>query len=194
MKLFLDICQGLGLGAAAGIRPFMPAILAGLLALGDAGIDFEGTSFSFLESPVWIVAVAVAMVLTFVLGRRDHPWLDGVVAGIAGLLGALLFAGSLADHGRESAGWVLVAVLAGAAAAWLGNTSVRDLAARTAKRLDSAARRALPLWFEGVALILAALSIALPPVALVALPFLIWLLLGGRRREGSKYAGLRSLR
>lgn len=194
MKLFLDICQGLGLGAAAGIRPFMPAILAGLLALGDAGIDFDGTSFSFLESPVWIVGVAAAMVLTFVLGRRDHPWLDGVLAGASGLLGALLFAGSLADHGRDSAGWVLLAVLAGAAAAWLGNTSVRDLAARTAQRLDTAARRALPLWFEGVALILAALSIVLSPIALVALPFLVWLLLGGRRREGGKYAGLRSLR
>ena len=109
-------------------------------------------------------------------------------------IAALLFAGSLADHGRDSAGWIVVAVAAGIAVAALGNAAVRDLAARTAERLDAAARRALPLWFEGVALVLAALSIAVPPVALVVLPFLVWLLLGGRKREGGKYAGLRVLR
>lgn len=195
MKLFLDICQGLGLGAAAGIRPFLPGVLTGVLATVDAGVDFDGTSFAFLESPVWIAALAVAMVATFVVRRRGEArWLDGTVAGLAGLLGALLFAATLADHGRDSAGWVLLAALAGAAAAWLGNAVVRDLAARTARRLDAAARRALPLWFEGVAVVLAALSIALPPLALVALPLLAWLYLGGRRREGGKYAGLRVLR
>ena len=195
MNLFLDICQGLGLGAAAGIRPFMPAILAGLLAMGDVGVDFDGTHFAFLESPVWIVALAVVMVLSFVLSRREEPGaVDAAVGGLAMGIAALLFAGSLADHGRESAGWIALAVVAGIAVAALGNASVRDLAARTAKRLDAAARRALPLWFEGVALLLAALSIAVPPIALVALPFLVWLLLGGRKREGGKYAGLRVLR
>jgi len=195
VNLFLDICQGLGLGAAAGIRPFMPAILAGLLAMGDVGVDFDGTHFAFLESPVWIVALAVVMVLSFVLSRREEPGaVDAAVGGLAMGIAALLFAGSLADHGRESAGWIALAVVAGIAVAALGNASVRDLAARTAKRLDAAARRALPLWFEGVALLLAALSIAVPPIALVALPFLVWLLLGGRKREGGKYAGLRVLR
>lgn len=195
MTLFLDICQGLGLAAAAGIRPFLPAILAGLLAMGDVGVDFDDTSFAFLESPIWIVALAVAMVLTFVLSRRDEPGsVDAAVAGLGMGLGALLFAGSLADHGRESAGWIALAVVAGIAAAALGNGAVRDLAARTARRLDAAARRALPLWFEGVGLVLAALAIVVSPVALVALPLLAWLLLGGRKREGGKYAGLRVLR
>lgn len=193
--MFLDLCQGLGLGAASGIRPFLPAILVGLFATADAGVDFEGTGFAFLESPIWIAAMAVLMVLSFLLARRDEPGsVDQAVAFISGLLGALLFAGTLADHGRESAGWVTLGVVAGAAAAWLGNAVVRDLGARTAQRLDAQARRALPLWFEGVALLLAALSVALPPVSLVAVPFLVWLLLGGRRREGGKYAGLRILR
>lgn len=195
MKLFLDICQGLGLGAASGIRPFLPAILTGLLAAGDVGVDFDGTHYAFLESPLWIAGVAVVMVLTFVLARRGEPTsLDAAIGGLAIGLAALLFAGSLADHGRESAGWTVLGLLGGALAAALGNAAVRDLAVRTAQRLDAAARRALPLWFEGVAVVLAALSIALPPVSLVAIPFLVWLLLGGRRREGGKYAGLRVLR
>jgi hypothetical protein len=33
-----------------------------------------------------------------------------------------------------------------------------------------------------------------PPVGLVGIVFLLWLLLAGRRREGQKYAGLRILR
>jgi hypothetical protein len=195
VNLFLDICTGLGVGAAIGIRPFLPTVLVGLFAMADWGIDFDGTGFAFLESPIWIVAVAAMLVLSFALARRDEPGaVDQAIAFLSGLLGALLFAGTLADHGRETAGWVLLGVLAGAAAAWLGNAAVRDLSARTARRLDDAARRALPAWFEGVALLLAALSIALPPVSLVALPFLAWLLVGGRRREGGKYAGLRILR
>lgn len=198
MTLFLDISQGLGLAAAAGIRPFLPAMLAGLLAIGDVGVDFDGTNFAFLESPIWILALAALMVLTFVLGRRNDAGgggsLNAAVGGLGMGIGALLFAGSLADHGRESAGWIALAVVAGIAAAALGNGAVRDLAARTAKRLDEAAQRALPLWFEGVALVLAALAIAVSPVALLALPFLAWLLLGGRKREGGKYAGLRVLR
>jgi hypothetical protein len=195
MKLFLDICQGLGLGAAAGIRPFLPAVFTGLMATGDVGVDFDGTNFAFLESPVWIAGVAVVMVLTFALARREEPGaLDAAVGGIAIGIAILLFAGTLADHGHESLGWTLLAVVAGGLAGVLGNATARDLAVRTARRLDAAAQRALPLWFEGVALLLAALSLALPPVALVAIPALLWLLLGGRRREGGKYAGLRVLR
>jgi hypothetical protein len=195
VTLFLDICQGLGLAAAVGIRPFLPALVTGLFAVGDVGVDFEGTGFAFLESPIWLGALGVLLVLSFILGRREEPGaLDAAVGGLSLGLGVLLFAGSLADHGRESAGWIALAVVAGIACAALGNAAARDLAARTAKRLDAAARRALPLWFEGVGAILAALSVVLSPVSLVALPFLAWLLLGGRKREGGKYAGLRVLR
>ena len=49
--LFLVICQGIGLATAAGVRPFLPALLAGALAGADSGLDFDGTDFSFLERP-----------------------------------------------------------------------------------------------------------------------------------------------
>jgi hypothetical protein len=44
------------------------------------------------------------------------------------------------------------------------------------------------------ALVLAALSILLPPVSLLALAALAWLAAGRRRRASSKYEGLRTLR
>lgn len=195
MHLFLDICQGLGLSAAAGLRPFLPAIVAGLCATADWGIDFDGTSYAFLEDPVWLVSIAVLMILSFFLRRRGGSHVTDAAIGGAGIgIGGLLFAGTLADHGHDTLGWTLLGLLIGALVATLGHAAFRDLFARTSARLDPQAQRALPFWFDGVGLVLAALSVAIPPVALVAIPFLMWLLVGGRRREGGKYAGLRVLR
>ncbi len=61
-------------------------------------------------------------------------------------------------------------------------------------RLDQAARAALPVYFDGAAAVLAVLSVLVPPVSVLAIGFLVWLLAGGKRRAGEKYAGLRILR
>ena len=195
MHLFLDICQGLGLAAAAGIRPFMPAIVAGIFATANWGVDFTGTDYAFLEHPVWLVAIAVLLVLTFFLRRQgEAAFVDAAVGGIGIGVGALLFAGTLADHGHDQAGWLVVGFGGGIAAALIGQAVYRSLLERTAARLDPQARNALPFWFDAVGLVLAALSVAIPPISLVAVPLLVWMLLTGRRREGGKYAGLRILR
>ena len=191
MKLLLDILQGIGLSAAAGLRPFLPVLVAGGLATADLGVDYEGTSFSFLEEPVFLLAVAIVMVVTFLLrGRLDTPAGAAAMSGLGVGLGAVLFAATLDD--RHPVWWpgliagLLIAVLAGAA--------VRDLFTRTRARLDAEAAAALPVYAEGVAAVLAALAILIPPVSVIAVGFLVWLLVGGRRREGEKYAGLRILR
>jgi hypothetical protein len=191
MKLLFDILQGVGLSTAAGLRPFLPTLVAGGFAIGDVGVDFEGTSFQFLEEPVFMLAVAIAMVVTFLLrGRLDTPAGAAALSGIGIGLGALLFAATLDD--RNEVWWP--GLIAGVALAALAAAAVRDLFTRTRARLDSEAAAALPVYAEGVAAVLAALSILLPPVSIVAVGFLVWLLLGGRRREGEKYAGLRILR
>ena len=191
MKLLLDILQGMGLAGAAGIRPFLPTLVAGAFASADLGVDYDGTAFSFLESPVFLLVVAIVMVLTFLLrGRLDTTAGAAAISGIGIGLGALLFAATLDD--RNAVWWpgliggLVIAALAGAAA--------NDLFARTRGRLDTEAAAALPIYAEAVAVVLAALAILLPPVSIVAVVFFIWLLLGGRRREGEKYAGLRILR
>ncbi|MET0770231.1 MAG: hypothetical protein ABW081_09975, partial [Solirubrobacteraceae bacterium] len=65
---------------------------------------------------------------------------------------------------------------------------------RVRARLDSEAQGALPLYAEGAALLGAGLSVLFPPLAVLIVAGLVWLLLGGRRRQGEKYAGLRILR
>jgi hypothetical protein len=187
----LDYLQAFGLGLAVGVRPFLAVLVAGALAAADAGVDFAGTAFAFLESPWFLVAAAAALLLSFLArARLETPAGQAAVAGLSIGLGALLGAGTLDD--RLDTWWP--GLLVGAAGAALSNAATRDLLARTARRLDAHARAALPVWAEGVAALVAALTILLPPLALVAGALFAWLLAGGRRREGEKYAGLRILR
>ncbi len=105
-------------------------------------------------------------------------------------MGALLFSSVLADDGYT---W-WPGIPAGLAGAWLAGTASRELLARAGRRLDDEARAHLPVYAEAVAIMLAVLAIAAPPVALVSAGFFAWLLLGGRRRAAQKHEGLRSLR
>ena len=196
METVFDILTGIGLALAAGIRPFLPGLAAGAFAAANLTIDFEGTDFSFLESTGWLLALVVALVVFVILGRRMgderlHAGpLGAVLSGIAIGVGAVLFAGTLADH--SDTWWP--GLIGGLAFAFLAERATRDLLGRTRSRLDAEAASALTVYAEGAALLIAVLSILAPPLGLVALGFLVWLLLGGRRRQGEKYAGLRILR
>lgn len=187
LTFLLDILTAIGLGTACGLRPFVPALAAGGLAAADATIDFDGTGYAFLEAPGWLLAVTAAFVVA-VLAARFIPEYGLWVAGL--VMGGLLGAGTLQDHGHSAViGWVLGVLCAVIAAA-----AARDLFGRVRSRLDEQAAGALPLYAEGAALLLAIVAVLLPPLSIIAVGFLAWLLLGGRRRSGEKYAGLRVLR
>jgi hypothetical protein len=196
MDFLLDLLQGAGLAAAIGIRPFLPVLLAGALASADVGLDFSGTDFSFLEAWPFLLGVLVLVAALDIAGRRagrdapDRPPLLYALAAVALVLGALVAAGSVAD--RSDDWWA--GVIAGLACAALGFQAARTLFARVRRRLDEQAASALPVYAEGAALGAAGLSILFPPLALLVIGGLIWLLSGGRRRSGEKYAGLRILR
>lgn len=195
MKLVLDILQGMGLATATGLRPFLPALLAGALAADDLGLDFDGTDFAFLESPWWLLALAIALVAS-VFARK---WLEtgpgeAALSGLGIGLGALLCAASIDD--RHATWWY--GLILGAAIAYLASTVSRALFARVRARFtsagDAAAAAALPFYGEAAGLVVAGLSVLLPPLSVVAIGFLLALLVTGRRRSDQKYAGLRILR
>jgi Na+-translocating ferredoxin:NAD+ oxidoreductase RnfA subunit len=192
----LDLLQGLGIAAAIGIRPFLPTLLAGALAAANLGLDFDHTKFAFLEGAPFLIVIAVlAVLLGFVERRRggdltgDRPGLALLIC-VALVLGALQAAGSLDD--RSSTWWP--GLIAGVLAAGLGFAATRSLFGRVRGRLDAEAASMLPFYGEAVALAAAGLSILLPPLAILVVAGLAWLLAGGRRRAGEKYAGLRILR
>jgi hypothetical protein len=188
---FFDILTGIGLALAAGIRPFLPALIAGALASADAFIDFDGTDFVFLEAAGWLLAVVIALFIVVLLQRRgDSSLVASVVSGLGIGMGAVLFAGTLADHSET---W-WPGLIAGILCATLAERATRALFTRVRARLDEEARGALFVYADGVAMLLALLSIIIPPVSVIALGFIVFLLIGGKRREGEKYAGLRILR
>ena len=196
MDYLLALLQGLGIAAAIGIRPFLPTLLAGALASADLGIDFENTDFAFLEGTAFLLAIVVAVAAFGIIDRRRGADTSGggpvvlalLVVSLA--LGALLAAGSIADVSADF--WP--GFLVGPAAAALGFVAARSLFARVRARLDADTAGALPLYAEGSALLAAGFSILFPPLAIVVVAALAWLLVGGRRRAGEKYAGLRILR
>jgi hypothetical protein len=195
VHLVLDIFQGIGIAAAVGIRPFLPAFAVGALAAGDVQIDFKGTDFSFLQSAPFLLGMLVAAVALALAYRRlglaaTAGWVALVLAAAGLAIGALLFAGALAQD--RYAIWP--GLIAGVLCAAVGVAASRPLLARVGARLDREAAAALPLYAEGAAIAIAVLSVLAPPVGLVALAFLAWLLLAGRQREQHKYAGLRILK
>jgi hypothetical protein len=185
------------------VRPYLPPLLAGGLARGDIGIDFDGTDLSFLESPAFLAGVLALGFLGFFVERsaanRTSPDIGGragrgpaeILAGLIGIaLGTLLFAGALLDNGQEP--WIgLVFGPFCAALAWL---AIGGLVERVRARLEPDQAALVTACADAAALILAAIAIFLPPLAFLAIPGFVVLLLGGRRREGEKYAGLRILR
>jgi hypothetical protein len=191
VKLLLDILQGMGVSAAAGIRPFLPTLLVGALATQDLGVDFDGIDFAFLESPWFLLALAVALVVTTLM-RRTFETPTGVAAlgGIGLGLGALLFAGTLDD--RHATWWP--GIIGGILCALIAQQGTTSLLTRTRARLDAQAAAALFLYAEAAALLTAGLSVLIPPFSLLAIGFFLWLRIGGRRRDDEKHAGLRILR
>lgn len=191
------ISLGIGLALAAGLRPFLPALLAGGLASGgDLGVSFSG-HYDFLQSSWWLILLTAALVGSYLLQLRlgserfsQGPFaaaLAGIEIGVA----ALLFGGTLAAHGDPAwPGWIAGGLLGAVA-----NAAVGPVITRARDRLpDRAAREALTVYLDGVALTLAALTAVLHPVGYLALALLLWLLGASRRRAGEKYAGLRILR
>src|SRR3954453_13545487 len=136
----------MGLAGAAGVRPFLPALLTEALGRADLGVDFEHTRYAFLESSWFLLAVGVLLIVTVVVERRqpgaaESGAFGAALGGVAVGIGALLFAGSPADHRENSWAWLGP----GIACALVGQAAARSLFGRVAKRLDTDARAALPI-------------------------------------------------
>ncbi len=198
MHLLFDIFQGIGIAAAAGIRPFLPGLAAGLLAVGGVEIHFDHTKFHFLQAAPFLIIVGVlALVLIVVEASRRGAQVDSSstgwgVAACGAAVGALFFGASLCRSGHHP--W-WPGLVGGVICAAVGVLAARPFLTRLRSRLDAeAAAVGVPLIAEGSALLIAVLSVVAPPVGVVALIGLVVLILRGRGRDDQKYAGLRILR
>jgi hypothetical protein len=192
---FFYIGLGLGLALACGLRPYLPALLVGALgSAGALGVLFTH-HFHFLQAGWWLIAVALVFVNSYLLQlrlgqERFQAVVAPAIAAQAVAAGALLFAGTLAAHGDS---W-WPGLIGGAAGAALALRASGPVIARARERLpDRAAREALTVYLDAVALLLAALVALLHPLGYVALALLGWFVWRGRGRSAEKYAGLRIL-
>ncbi len=205
-NLFFYIGLGIGLAAACGLRPFLPLLLAGVLASSSAlGVSFADAPFRFLMSGWWLAIVAATIVLAYVLqlslrlaptidpsdrSRRNDP-LAASLTGLALGAGALLFGGTLAAHGDSPWPGVIGGILVVALAQRASGPIILGARARLP---DRAAREALTIYLDGASLLLAALVALLHPLGYVFLALLALLIVRTQQRAGEKYAGLRILR
>ena len=166
----MDIGQGAGLAGASGVRPFLPPLLAGALARGRRGLDFSGTDYAFLECRS---SVARALLVagrdrrtcrSAGAARAARPPRVGLGLGALGVaLGALQFAGSLADDGYDGR----PGLAAASACAALGLAAAAGFCARTRRAARRRGGRVSPRALRATcaALVLAALAVFVPPVS-----------------------------
>ncbi len=144
--LVFYIGLGIGLALAAGLRPFVPALLAGALASADAlGVTFAHGDFHFLETDWWLLAVCVAFALSYALqlllgmapiidpsdrAQRPNP-LAAALAGIGIGTGAL----SSRERSPRTATAAWPGLLAASSLAGLSQRAVWPLILRARARL-----------------------------------------------------------
>ena len=147
-------------------------------------MNFSGGDFAFLESIPFLAAM-VALAIASYAFEPPPP----ALAAFAIAIGALLFAGSLTEGGRE--GWL--GLLAGAACAALAWFASARFFARARARLGGGDGM-LAAYGDLIALAIAIVAVVIPPLSFGALAAFVFLLLRGERVEGRKYEGLRILR
>ena len=194
MDLFLAISQGTGTSLTTGVRTFLVPLLVGVFARLNLGVDFEGTQYEFLESVFWLVLMVALIAMAWWLDRSQIP-VPLAVRGIASAaLGAVLFAGCLAERDYASEPGLFAGALCASLAFVAATLFLGRAADRLAARGETGASTTLSLMVDGVTLLTAALALLVEPVSYIALAFCLWVLVARRRQAGEKYEGLRILR
>ena len=180
----------------------MVVITTGVMAHQDAGIDFSGTDWAWMESWIFLGILAALYVIFWVMDRKQdneliRPGGRAMEAGpaypiLCAVAGALLFAGTLADAGDTA--WP--GLVAGAVGGFIGFLAFGLLFMRANQRLMASGDPGVVLGLGRDLLTIAVtvLVILVDVLGYVVLSLALVLIVTARRRDGEKYEGLRVLR
>lgn len=221
MDTIWNICQAIGVGAAAGLSPLVALAAVVVCVAVSLGLDTTNQSYDFLAGTaaviVAVVVLAQSLALIAVPGgmvtrvSADRPRVMPLHLLLALVLGAL--GGATVFGTQNDAAWVgaifgavpaaLVAYASGGlmkgVAQRLEESEKRQLKGasreetKAAKADTDASRRILAFGVDLVTIVAVVLPLLLPPAGLVLPLVAIALILGSRRREAKKHEGLRVL-
>lgn len=223
METFYDICEAVGVGAAAGLSPLVAIAAIVIFVAANIGVNAANTDVSFVEGVAFVAIAAVVLVQSFIAiftpggvkvrVAADRPRVAWVHTGLSFAVGAL---GGAVVFNAEGHSLILGALLGAAPAALVAIAAskllggvVRRLDTRAAqaaaKQKDSAAIKAesadartsariLAIGVDLATIAVAVLALVTPPLALILPLLAILLIAGSRRREAKKHEGLRVLR
>lgn len=223
METFYDICEAIGVGAAAGLSPLVAIAAIVIFVAANIGVNASNTDVSFIEGVAFVAIAAVVLVQSFIAiftpggvkvrVAADRPRMAWVHTGLSFVVGALGGAVVFNAEGHSLIvgsilGSIPAAVVAIAASKLLGGV-VQRLDARAEQSLAKAkskgdadatksdaitSSRILAIGVDLATIAAAVLALVAPPFALI-LPLLATaLIVGSRRREAKKHEGLRVLR
>jgi hypothetical protein len=186
-ELAMALALGVALAAAAGLRVFIPLLLAS--AAAHFGYFEPSPAFAWLASWPALVAFSAAAaveVAAYYLPGVDHV-LDVITAPLALVAGVLLVVAPLGDLSplwRWS-----IALVAGAGAAGITQAASTLLRVKSATLTGGVGNPLVATAELGGSLVLSLLALLLPVLALLLVVFVVWGLLAMRRRMRRQEAG-----
>lgn len=221
MDTIWNICQAIGVGAAAGLSPLVA--LAGVIVCVavSLGLDTSNKEYDFLASTAAVIVAIVVLLQSVALiavpggmitrVTADRPRVMPLHVILAIVLGGL--GGAIVFGAQNDAAWIgavfgalpaaLVAYASGGLLKGVGERleagEKRQLKganrdeAKAAKKDSDASRRILAFGVDLVTLVAIVVPLLLPPAGLVLPIVALALIFGSRRREAKKHEGLRVL-
>lgn len=147
MDTALDILAAFGVGAAAGLAPFVALATVVLLAAVHLGVNPEGSDFNFMDDAVAVVIAVIVIVqslladlsgglrLRIAADRRIHPLVHGLVAIVmGGFAGIVVFE----TAGLSPPAGAIAAALGAALVAYGGSDFFGRVGERVKRQRDAA--------------------------------------------------------
>lgn len=187
LEILMSICLGIGLAASSGFRVFVPLFVVSLMAF--FGVLPLSDNWLWLGSTTALVILAVASMtesVSYLLPFVDNL-LDTIAVPLAGLAGTLVMASSLTELSPAMT-WALAIVAGGGTATAIKATTATTRAASTVTTAG-VANPVLGVAETGVSLVLSALAVFAPVLAVVVvgvlLLVLLWLMVKFKRLKNS---------
>lgn len=221
MDTIWNICQAIGVGAAAGLSPLVALAAVVVCVAVSLGLDTSNKDYDFLASTAAVIVAIVVLLQSLALIAvpggmitrisADRPRVMPLHVILAVILGGL--GGAIVFGTQNDATWLgtifgavpaaLVAYASGGLLKGVGERldageqrqlkgASKDEAA-AAKADTLASRRILAFGVDLVTVIAVVIPLLIPVTGLILPIVALALILGSRRRESKKHEGLRVL-